>query len=407
MTIWILALLLFACLAGIGYQQGAIRVAISFIGIIVAALLAGPLAKLVKPAVTAVGVANPALLWLLPPLIVFLVVLSLFKILGLFVHRKVNVHYKHKAGDLRLALWERLNSRLGLCLGLLNGLAYLVLISAVIYPLSYWTVQMESPGADPMGIKLFNRMGRDLQQTGAARVARAIDPMPAVFYDAADLAGLLYQNPLLEARLSRYPAFLSLAERQEFRTLAQDTTFTQARLMNAPLRELLKNPNAQAIVNSPDTLNYIWGVVSPELKDLMLFLTNQPDYMLKGKYKERILGRWYFDANAAMAAFRRAKPNIPSSEMAKIKNRIASLYAKTMLIAGTDHHVVIKNIPQVKQQSGQPPTTELQTLQGQWKGENGDYGLSLTDGGKRKAKLESGRLVVTGEGLDLVFTPED
>ncbi|MEK7707720.1 MAG: CvpA family protein [Verrucomicrobiota bacterium] len=407
MTIWILALLLFACLAGIGYQQGAIRVAISFIGIIVAALLAGPLAKFVKPIVTAVGVVNPVLIWLLPPLIVYLIVLSAIKVLGLFVHRKVNVHYKHKAGDLRLALWERLNSRLGLCLGPLNGLAYLVLISAVIYPLSYWTVQMASPGADPMGIKLFNRMGRDLQRTGAARVARAIDPMPAVFYDAADLAGLLYQNPLLEARLSRYPAFLSLTERQEFQTLAQDTTFTQARLMNAPLRELLKNPNVQAIVKKPDTLNYIWGIVSPELKDLTLFLTNQPGYMLEGKYKERILGRWYFDANGAMAAFRRAKPNIPSSEMAKIKSRIASLYAKTMLIAGTDHHVVIKNIPHVKQQSGQPPTTELQTFQGQWKSENGDYGLSLGDGGKRKAKLESGRLVVTGEGLDLVFTPED
>jgi hypothetical protein len=407
MTIWILALLLFACLAGIGYQQGAIRVAISFIGIIGAALLAGPLARLAKPAVSAVGVANPVLLWLLPPLIVFLIVLSLVKALGLLVHRKVNVHYRHQAGDLRLALWERLNSRLGLCLGLLNGLAYLVLISAVIYPLSYWTVQMAAPDTDPRGIKLFNRLGRDLQRTGAARVARAIDPMPAVFYAAADLAGLLYQNPLLEARLSRYPAFLSLAERPEFRSLAQDTTFTQARLMNAPLRDLLKNPNAQAIVNKPETLNYLWNTVSPELSDLTLFLTNQPDYLLRGKYRERILGRWYFDANGAMAAFRRAKPNVLPSEMARLRKSVTSTYAKTMLIAGPDHHVVIQNIPRVKQQAGQPPATELQTLQGQWKGQNGDYEFSLGEGGKRKAKLESGRLMVTGEGLDLVFRPED
>ena len=142
MTIWILALVLLGCLAGIGYQQGAIRVAVSFIGIIVAALLAGPLAKLVKPAIVSVGVVNPVLLWLLPPFVVFLIVLSLFKVLGLVAHRKVDVFYKYKAGDLRLALWERLIARCGLCLGLLNGLAYLVLISAVIYPLSYWTVQL-------------------------------------------------------------------------------------------------------------------------------------------------------------------------------------------------------------------------------------------------------------------------
>jgi len=228
-----------------------------------------------------------------------------------------------------------------------------------------------------------------------------------VFYTAADLAGLLYQNPLLEARLSRYPAFLSLAERPEFRSLAQDTTFTQARLMNAPLRDLLKNPNAQAIVNKPETLNYLWNTMSPELSDLTLFLTNQPDYLLRGKYRERILGRWYFDANGAMAAFRRAKPNVLPSEMARLRKSVTSTYAKTMLIAGPDHHVVIQNIPRVKQQAGQPPATELQTLQGQWKGQNGDYEFSLGEGGKRKAKLESGRLMVTGEGLDLVFRPED
>ena len=43
MTIWILALLLLAAGAGMGLRQGAIRVAISFVGIIISALLAWPL----------------------------------------------------------------------------------------------------------------------------------------------------------------------------------------------------------------------------------------------------------------------------------------------------------------------------------------------------------------------------
>jgi hypothetical protein len=49
----------------------------------------------------------------------------------------------------------------------------------------------------------------------------------------------------------------------------------------------------------------------------------------------------------------------------------------------------------------------VQTFKGTWKGQDGDYELSLGGGGKRKGKLESGRLVLTGDGLDLVFTPED
>ena len=58
------------------------------------------------------------------------------------MHQKVDVHYKYKGGDLRLMLWERLNRRLGLCLGLVNGTLYLILIAFVIYAVSYWTVQV-------------------------------------------------------------------------------------------------------------------------------------------------------------------------------------------------------------------------------------------------------------------------
>ena len=404
MTIWILTLLVLGCLAGIGYQQGAIRVAISFIGIIVAALLAGPLAKLVKPAVIAMKVTNPVLVWVLPPFIVFVIVLSLFKVGAFSVHRKVDHFYRYKAGDLRLALWERLQARLGLCLGLLNGLAYLVLLAMVIYPFSYWTAQLASPADDPKLIKLFNQMGRDLQSTGMARVARAIDPMPDMFYEAADLAGLLYQNPLLEARLSRYPAFLSLAEKQEFQAIAKDKALTEARLQKKPVREILKYPNIQAIVGNPDMLQFVWGIVSPDLNDLIKFLKEGTS----DKYTEKIFGRWYFDPSGTMAAYLRTRKSPPSSgDMAKMKNRIATTYAKTMLVASPDHRVVLKDFPQVRQQPGQPPTIEMKSFEGKWKGKDGDYDLSLGGAGNRSAKLESDRLTLAGEAIPMVFTPED
>jgi len=59
---------------------------------------------------------------------------------------------------------------------------------AVIYPLSYWTFQLATPDKDPKSVRILNRLGQDLQSTGFAKVARALDPMPQVYYDSADLA---------------------------------------------------------------------------------------------------------------------------------------------------------------------------------------------------------------------------
>jgi uncharacterized membrane protein required for colicin V production len=79
MTIWILALLLLAAGAGMGLRQGAIRVAISFVGIIFSALLAWPLSGLIRPLLPHLGFQSRVVVWLLPPLLVFVILLSLFK----------------------------------------------------------------------------------------------------------------------------------------------------------------------------------------------------------------------------------------------------------------------------------------------------------------------------------------
>src|SRR5262245_35212090 len=185
MTIWLLAILLLASLAGLGWRQGGIRVGISFFGIVISALLAPSLGRLVKPILMAVGLKIPVLLWIFGPLIVFVIISALFKVLALVVHQKVDVYYKYRAGDLRLALWERLNQRVGLCLGLLNGVAYLVLISFIIYAFSYWTVQMATGDEDPRLVRMLNRLGRDLQSTGFATVAKSLDRLQEAYYDAA------------------------------------------------------------------------------------------------------------------------------------------------------------------------------------------------------------------------------
>jgi len=408
MMFWLLALVLLASLAGMGYRQGAIRVAFSFIGILVGALLASPLGKLVKPLLVVLGLKTPVLAWLLAPLIVFVLISVIFKVAGLMVHQKVDVHFKYNAGDLRLALWERLNHRLGLCLGLANGALYVILLSWVIYSLSYWTVQMATSDEDPRSVRILNRFGHDLQDSGFAKVARAIDRMPQVWYDSADLAGLIYNNPLSQARLSRYPAFLGLTERAEFQDMANDPQFTELLLGRKPIKTVLDHPKAQAILQNAELVQLIWATVVPDLKDVPIFL----DTGRSPKYDaEKILGRWIFNVNAAMGLFRRTKPNISSTDMQKWKRWMVMVFAKTSLVAMTDHQAILKNVPQLKLPAANTaPPGGMQTLKGQWKDQDDKYQLTLSGGVKEEqltAAVEGDRLTIAAEGLGLVFDRED
>ena len=71
--------------------------------------------------------------------------------------------------------------------------------------------------------------------------------MPAAYYESADITGLVYNNPLLEARLSRYPAFLGLAERPEFQEIANDKEFTEMRQRQEPVINVIRHPKVQEV----------------------------------------------------------------------------------------------------------------------------------------------------------------
>lgn len=403
MTIWLLALLLLASLAGLGYRQGAIRVACSFFGILLGALLAVPLGRLVSRLLGLMGVKDPLLLWALGPLIVFVLISLAAKVGAAALHHKVDVYYKYKAGDLRLALWERLNHRLGLCLGLLNATAYLVLLGFVISVASYATFQVATSDNDPKWLRLMNVMGRDLQSTGFANVARSIDSIPQSTYDMIDFGALVYRNPLCLARLRNYPAFLDLADQPTFQDLGNDKDFTEMWARQDPIMTFLDHPKIQAIRNDPQLLKTIWNTVEPNLADARNYLiTGQ-----SAKYDAiQILGRWHFDVNAAIFALRRAKPNMYSSEMQRIKRFMLAAFDKTSLVAKPDAQVNLRNVPGLRISPTSPPPSALQNLQGQWKEAGAKYLLSFS-GMDMPATVEGDRLTVKNEGMDWVFTRED
>ena len=405
MTIWLLGLLLMASGAGLGYRQGAIRVAFSFVAIPVGVLLAGPLGKLIRPILVSFGLKTPPFADLLAPIIVFVIISILFKIGALAAHQKADVHYKYHSGELRMVLWERLSRRVGLCLGILNGACYFILLASLIYPLSYWTYQLASSDSDPATMRWLNRLGRDLQDTGFSKVGRALDRMPPVWYEAADLAGLIYSNPLSEARLSRYPAFLGLAERPEFKDLGGDTAFSELRQRKQPIMEVLHYPKVDGMLQNPDFLLMVWNTVVPDMKDLGVFLeTGQsPKYD-----SEKILGRWKFDTTAAINAFRRMKPNTTTKELLAVRRYITAAFEKTSFVAMTGGKALLKNSPPLRLTPAAAVTP--QTYEGDWKNLDGKYQLTLTMGGSPQdlaATVDGDRLTLANEGIGFVFNRED
>ncbi|HZR21284.1 MAG TPA: CvpA family protein [Verrucomicrobiae bacterium] len=417
MTIWALGLILLASLAGLGYRQGAIKVAFSFVGIVLGAVLAVPLGRPLGRLLGLVGLKDPLLVWALGPVLVFIIFSVIFKIAAAAAHHKADVYYKYHAGDLRLALWERLNHRVGLCLGLLNGAAYFVLLSFVIYLLSYVTFQLATSDSDPKWMRVANLLGRDLHSTGFVKVARSLDSLPAQDFQMADLGALIYRNPLLEARLANYPGFLALGEQPEFQELGNDKELMQMWASMEPVMNLLDNPRLQAIRHNPELLKSIWSTVEPNLEDLRTYLSTgrSPHYD-----PITILGRWKFDPNMALNAIRRSKPNISSLEMQRLRRIMEGAFGKTELVAKPDNQLILKNAPSFKFSPinvpipvpgpngtvvAQPPPP-VQTVQGQWQDANGKYLLSISSQ-DLPTTVEGDRLSMKTEAAEWVFARED
>ncbi|MGO8837858.1 MAG: CvpA family protein [Limisphaerales bacterium] len=403
MTIWILALGLLLSLAALGYRQGAVRVAFSLIGIIVSALLAAPLAGHVKPILPHLGIHDPTAIWMLSPLIVFVILLIPFKSVGFFVHRKVELYFKYKAEGLQLIRYNRLNARLGLCLGPVNALLYLILISFVIFDLSYWTAQVCISSDEHKLIKLLNQLGRDSETTGFAQIARGIDPMPDSYFQYADLAGLLVQNPQLAGRLADYPMFISLTERDDFKQLGQNSDFQNAWKQHAPIEQLFDNGQFKSLWENQETANLVWGIIQDNFDDLVAYLKTGKS----AKYdSEAIVGRWDFNIAATTSKLLEARPVISSREMRSLRAWVSQSYVNTAFVAGADHQAFLKELPQLTVQPGKPPTTETASWQGKWKTDGVNFELSLSSGGKKEsmpAQIDGNRLTIKDDKNTLVF----
>jgi hypothetical protein len=406
MTIWILGLVLLLFLGYSGWCFGAIRGIFTLAGLILGAMLAFPLGSLLDPLLGKLPyLANPFFAWLAGAFAAFVLVLVAFKITGLMVQREVETRLQHREAEMHVMRWGRLNPRLGMGLGLLIACVYFVLISWVVYVFSYTTTQLVTRENETFSLKALNLMGADVEATGMARIVAAIDPMPARYYEAADIAGLLYHNDLLEGRLARYPAFLMLGQRPEFQTIASDQPYAEVRQSMPAIHEILGNPDAKAVLDNPDLLRDIWAAAAPNFKDLEQFLRTERSERYDA---EKILGKWDFDLNAVIGQIKRAKPDVSPRDMQRLRYVLVQTLGKTVLVAGPDKQLVLENfgvmVPATAPNTA--PTVSYQTLPGTWSSNGGVYEIDLPNKPKLQGDLQGDELTISGDALPLKYLRE-
>src|SRR5438128_7872105 len=335
MTIWIMAVLLFALFGALGYAKGAIRVILPLIGLMLGVFLAVPLGPIVKPLVPLVGLKNPIWSILLPPVIVFFLISILFIIVGFIVHWKVSLYYKYRTDDFHRLKWERLNKRLGVSMGMVAGAAYTLLLGLVIYILGYLTLQVSAGDNETGLVKYLNQARADLRSTGLEKTVAALDPTPENYYLASDILGLVYHNPLLHNRLSTYPPFLSLAERQEFQDVANDTEFQNMLATQTAFGQIVNHPKTQAILNNQEIVQQLQQT---DLKDLL-------EHLKSGESPRfahiKILGRWQLDPYATLLQEKKHRSHMTTAEMRLLKQELEFMKNLALLVT-TDNNVKLK-----------------------------------------------------------------
>lgn len=335
MLLWLIVIAIFAILAVSGYYKGAIRSLVALVGLIIATYLALPLGPYLKSLVPKVGLEHPIWSIVVPPITVFLLIALIFVGLSFLVHQKVALHFKYATDDFTRLKWERLNQRLGLCVGLIGGAIYSILVCLVIYIFGYPAVQVTDENSPTMQ-RMLSTARQDLSSSGMDKTLSAIDPMPENYYLASDVLGMIYQNyATLQQRLADYPAFLTLGQRSEFKDIATDTTLLNLLQTRGSIVEVLKNPKIVGIINNAEIMGELRQV---SLKDLYQYLKTGKS----AKYdEEKILGWWQLDPHATFTLARKKNPDMPAKQMAMLKQVLLVWLPQLTLMAAPDNSLMI------------------------------------------------------------------
>jgi len=391
MILWIVALVLVGLVGMVGYYQGAIRAAASFLGLIMGTALAVPLANVLAPVFRMVGLKHPIWIAIIGPLVVFLIILTAFKIAGHAIHRKVDGYYKYQPSDTKRLLFERVNQRLGIPMGVLNAMVYVLLIASVFYTLGYFTTQMATSPRDSFTMKMISHVAEDVESTGLHHALGPFLKVKENYFDAVDAIGTIFHNPVAQSRLASYPPFLPISDRQEFKDLGNDVKFQEFWLKGPSYEEFKDNPKIAPLVGNVDLYTNVIGTLKSDYRELNTWLQSGKSDKFGD---EKIIGRWELDMAASMAHARR-KPNMTTAELRWLRGSLLALSNATF-VAFLDNQAKLRL----------PVNNSVQNLQGTWQSTGGGYSLSFSDGKKKldlPATIEGNKLAISKDKLTLLF----
>lgn len=417
MIMWIVAIVLVALTAAMGYRQGAVRAAISAAGLIVAAILAMPLAPTFQFVFNFIHV-HPVVEKFIAPLIAFVVVSIVFKIIGAFVHKKVEYHYRYHATDAHRAFWERMHRRVGACVGALNGLIYFFIFAIYIYVAGYFAIQT---GGDESGNKVLSfvaKSAQDMKDTSMDKVVAPFNPAPPKYFETSDLLGMLYHNRGLRERLYNYPVFAAMAERPLFREMGADKGLQASIEGGAKLSELLENPKVQEVVTNTELYSEFMAV---DIADLRQYLETgvSPKFS-----EEKILGRWAFDIDSTLQANKRRNNDIGASQWTRLQRELQDRFKGSELTTFFDNKAALVLSPGIEgKTSPMVPRGVLPNRQtnyvalwlntnatfsasGKWSGAAPNYLITLGNkngSATSEAKVANNRVAFKFEGNDVVY----
>lgn len=337
MTIWLIGGVLVAIAALLGFFLGAIRAAVSLVGVIASAALAKLVGGWVSGLVPMIGFKNPVWMFYLPPLLGFVIASIVFLILALVVHHLVQRRFRNNTDEYSYQRWDRLNRRCGAAVGAAIGLVWLVLVGIVAYVPGYLVAQLADTEEGSTPLRLANSITHDLDGTGLQRLVERYNPASADHFLAADILGMIYHNPAIHSRLASYPPFLGLAEKKEIGDLGRDPEINSLVQSKAGLSQILEHPKIVAVTDNPDLVNELLGL---DFADLSAYLRTG----VSGKYKdEHILGRWRLNVRRSIGEMKLVPSDkLPGVEFNLLRKALNVYLDDMMLGFTTDNKALVK-----------------------------------------------------------------
>lgn len=335
MSIWILAFVLCAIFAAIGFFSGAIRTALLWIGVVIASIVTGMIAPKLVGLMPKIGIKHPLWIELTPYIIVFSILALIVYGVGFAVHHKVALIYKYQRDDYSRVKWESMNRHVGLSVGLLIAIMLFFVIARIAYVGGYLTAQVAEDKANPFWINFLTNAREDMRATGLDKAMAAMDKTSSRFYDAADVIGLIYHNPVLQGRLANYPYFLGLSQNSELQEIGGDKEYNDLIFGKASFGKIINHGNTKRILANREVIDQVKGV---DLKDLKTYLETGKS----PKYEDqKILGRWILDKDAVLTYMRKMKPDMRGNELLALRKGVQALPDFT-LINTLDNKSIVK-----------------------------------------------------------------